>query len=46
MLHGLRTVEVQKPNLGHIKAQGETKTTAKYAHVNNDIAAAEVIDLG
>ncbi|MDJ0577039.1 MAG: tyrosine-type recombinase/integrase [Xenococcaceae cyanobacterium MO_234.B1] len=26
MLHGLRTVEVQKLNLGHIKAQGETKS--------------------
>ena len=26
MLHGLRTVEVQKLNLGHIKVQGKTKS--------------------
>ncbi len=26
MLHGLRTVEVQKLNLGHIKTRGETKS--------------------
>ncbi len=29
-------------SLGH----ANPKTTAKYAHVNNDIAAAEMIDLG